>query len=219
MMQNTSRARRSKKQSGTKGRNPASLPNKPPQLITSTTMARVFRYRCTGGGTYQISSTQLANQLTIAATTTLLYSMFAAVKLKSLKIWSNPPGGSGGVSAPIAVRWANPAGQQKIISDSGMGSTFGAKIHTRPPPQSLASFWNTSAAQVELCYVQLNVGDIIDVSVVFSVQNQALGTADEAPNGLAVTGPATVGVVYTPALDLAVVGTNNLVPVDQKTIT
>jgi hypothetical protein len=186
-----------------------SMPKKPPQFESTITIGKTYRFTCTTGGVKSITRAQLLNLLVMNGSVagTQNYRLCDAVKIRRIRVWSNPPGvAQGGAnSSPISLQWFSEYGPTKVVSDSGIGFSDGAKLSSRPPPMSLASFWSltgTSEATV-LFDIALNKGDVIDVDLTQRLQNETLvASGAEAPVLVSSTAAGTQGVVYCLSLDL-----------------
>jgi len=193
---------------------------KPPQLESSISFGRTLRFTAVDSGVHSVTRAQLLNLMVMNVSANTNYRICDAVKVRRVRIWGNPPGNAAvGVIAPCSVQWFSEAGPSKLVSDVGMGSTFGAKISTVPPARSLAGFWSLTGTNEATTLFDLGceAGDTIDVDLTFRVQNQFLtATGAETATSVASTSGGTVGVVYGLSLDLNT--TANLPPVAQKTL-
>jgi len=220
MMQRRKGNKSSKRAGGRKPPKGARQGVKPPSLEASISFGRTVRFTAANSGVHSITRAQLLNLLVMTTGANTAYRICDAVKVKKIRIWGNPPGlASAGIVPPCSVQWFSEAGPSKIVSDVGMGSTFGAKINTAPPQMSLAGFWSltgTNEATV-LFDIGCEAGDTIDVDLTFRIQNQFLTAAGaEAATMVSTTAAGTVGVVYGLSLDLNT--TASLPPVAQKTL-
>jgi hypothetical protein len=217
------RTQSKKKGAGRKAPHPGSspMPKKPPQFESTITFGKTFRFSCAVSGTKAITRAQLLNLLVMNAVNLANYRLCDAVKIRRVRIWSNPPGVAQGAapSAPVALQWLSEYGPTKVVSDSGMGFSDGAKISSKPPPMSLASFWclTGTAEAVTLFELQVLEGDVIDIDLTFRLQNQAvLAGGAEVATVVTSTADGTAGVVYCLSLDLNT--TASLPPVSYKTL-
>lgn len=193
---------------------------KPPSLESTITFGRTVRFTAANSGVHSITRAQLLNLLVMTTGANVAYRICEAVKVRRVKIWGNPPGIVGvGIVPPCSVQWFSEAGPSRIVTDVGMGSTFGAKINTTPPQQSLAGFWSLTGTNEATVLFDLGceAGDTVDVDLTFKVQNQFMtATGAETATSVSTTAAGTVGVVYGLSLDLNT--TANLPPVAQKTL-
>jgi len=84
-----------------------------------------------------------------------------------------------------------------MVSDMSMGSSTPAHVVTRPPRQSYAALWRSTATDetVALFQVSCTTSTVIDVSVELCFQDGNAGTVfTSAANGIA-------GVMYANFLD------------------
>jgi hypothetical protein len=212
---------RRQKGKGSKKPKATQMPQKPPQIETTISFGKTFRFQAATTGVKSVTRAQLLNLLALNTGAQTMFRVCEAVKIRRIRIWSNPPGVAQGaaLNVPVALQWFSEYGPTKVLSDSGMGFSNGAKLSSKPPPQSLASFWclTGTAEAVVLFDLSLSEGDVIDIDLTFRVQNQALvATGAEAATVVNSTAAGTLGVVYCLSLDLNTAGT--LPPVSYKTV-
>lgn len=197
------------------------MPIKPPQLATTFTVGHTLRYQANAAGTVAVTRKMLLQSLVMVTTTgSTAYRLFSGVKLRRIKMWSNPPGVGSAINGNLSVAWYSEQGPTKLLTDTGVGSTFGARLQTKPPPQSLASFWSLGGTDeaVVLFDILFNSGDIIDIDITAVMQNAYLTTgAPEVPVSIAVNS-GTVGQVAMLFLDNNGAGATKLPAVGYSTI-
>lgn len=159
-------------------------------------MTHTFRYiSATGSQTTIYSGDLIAACGNIAVLTTSLYAIAATVKLRSIRIWTPPA--SQGSTATCSVNWfGGPQSPNTAISDTTISVTVPAKISTRPPPKSLASFWVTEATSTDLFDITAPSGSVIDVSLSFIFTDSIVGTSVNST----VVGKS-IGQIYYAGLD------------------
>lgn len=159
-------------------------------------MTHTFRYISATGSQTTIYSGDLITAVgNIAVLTTSLYAIAATVKLRSIRIWTPPA--SQGSTATCSVNWfGGPQSPNTAISDTTMSVTVPAKISTRPPPKSLASFWVTEATSTDLFDITAPSGSVIDVSLSFIFTDSIVGTSINST----VVGKS-IGQIYYAGLD------------------
>jgi len=182
------------------------MPLNPPQKEGSIGGAHTatIRYTCTGLVNVSITRQQLWNTLVTATGTTVGYGSCSAVKVRRIRIWAPPPGNAAATTATLS--WFSSWSPAKVIVDTGMGSTRGARIESRPPARSLAGEWSmTGSNQTEVVFAIIcPSGSVVDVDYSFRLQDTLFG----APLGAAVTlVGATVGTMYVSYLDFIAQGT------------
>jgi hypothetical protein len=177
-----------------------SMPSKPPQFEATFVVGKTVRFTATAAGSIPITRGALLDLVVMATTTTAANRIFDAVKVRRIRIWSNPPGAGAVATRTCGVQWLSNLSPSKVVSDSGVGATYGARVDTKPPAMSLAGFWSLTGVDEteQLFYLQLNQGDVIDLDLSFRIQNNLFGT--DPPAAVTVIG-ATVGTVYILALD------------------
>jgi len=127
--------------------------------------------------------------------------ILSGFKLNGFKVWSL---GAAGVAVPatVSVEWTSNLGPSTIVSDSSM-SIAPAFVNTKPPKDSLASFWSlTGSNETEvLAILTYTTGSIVDMSYEAILQN------GETPVVVVTTLAGVVGQVYmTPLSGIAVAG-------------
>jgi hypothetical protein len=202
-MQNP-RTRTRKSQPRAQGR-PRGLPNKPPQQASSIVIGKTLRFQAAGAqADFALTRAGLLDLLVMATSTTAAYRIASASRIRRIDIWGQPPAQQGSVN-PIQVEWLSSLGPSKIITDVGMGATFGAKVTCRPPANSLAGFWSLTGSDEteQLVRLTLPPQSVIDLHVTFQLQNNL--DAENVPVAVVVAG-ATIGTVYVLPLDFAASG-------------
>jgi len=139
----------------------------------------------------------LLNLYTMATTTTQQDRIITAIKLKRIRMWTEP-GALGGTAATNVVEWKGLNAPSTIHSDTSMG-VRPAFIDSRPPVDASNRWWSISGMNetevlVNLAGANPTIIDI-DCSVRFADDEAAVG----GENG---TGAAsTIGKVYWNYLD------------------
>jgi hypothetical protein len=201
------------------------MPPKPPQINTSWIVGKTCRFnKVTSTTSYGVTRAALLDLFVMATSSTAAYRIFDSVKLRRIRIWGQPPGSAAPGSANVApissaVQWLSSLGPSKVVSDQGIGSAFGSRLDTRPPKNSLASFWSLTASDETevLFYVTLNPGDVLDLDLTCTIQNNLYG--GDAPVSITIIA-GTTGTVYMTALDISASGAGALIlPVQYNTIT
>jgi len=195
------------------------MPSKPPQFAATFCVGKTVRFTATAAGTFTITRASLLDLFVMAETTTAGGRIFDAVKVRRIRIWGNAPGAGAVATRTSGVQWLSTYSPAKVVSDSGVGATYGARISTKPPALPLAGFWSLTGTNEadELFVLQLNLGDVIDIDLSFQVQNNIYGT--DVPAAVVLVG-ATVGTVYCLYLDYTVFGAAAVImPVEYNTIT
>jgi hypothetical protein len=175
-----------------------------PELMVDDVVSTAFRYQASGGAIANAPFTRanMLNLLVMAGNATGAYRMFGAVKLKRIRVWS-----SVGITTgpyPVAtstLQWNAQNSRNKTITSTSMGYGSIGMIDSRPPKDSLASFWSIDQAAAEtdiLFTLDLNMWDVIQLDVVYTIQNNVTGAF--TVNTLISSGMAT-GKVYQPTLD------------------
>lgn len=168
----------------------------PPEFVPTICAGHRFRFSAAAATFVAVSRTTLLNLVSVAATTTLQYRVMAAIKLKRIRIWGQPPA-LGSASTLAQVEWLGVNSPSVVHSDSSMG-VEPCMVDTRPPPLSSCSWWSTGGGATDtLCNITCPAGAIVDVDVTIRFIDSEGATASEAGTG----GASTVGVVYYNYLD------------------
>jgi len=174
---------------------------------------RRFRF-VSSGATVAVTRGDLLGVLVMAADATSAYPLPSAVRVISLEVFGSPPG-TGSINTS-SVQWNSQLGDEKLYSDVGLGSAYGAHFKCTPPPKSTAGFWssvNGDSAEI-LFTLTTAANDIVDVTLEMRLQNGDV----PLPYPITIVG-ATVGVVYLLPLDFATDTTSStLIPVSYATL-
>jgi len=173
-----------------------------PQLQTSIICSHKFRFECTTGESVNISLLNLfgilGNICSVANTT--LVGWAGSLRLKQVEIFESAQSVS---TVNSVISWytnssANLA--DKLTLNSTIPYDLPSRNAAVPPKNSLASFWwnTSSSSSLALFGLQTAVGSIVDVTIDFTLGNQAGGymqTVSTANLGgdyyLALDGPAS----------------------------
>jgi len=169
--------------------------NKPPQIKANPIVKHKFRFSSATGTTTEITSNNLITCCgNIATTTTNVRAIAYAVKVNQISIWS-PPAAQGSNST-CSVNWFGLNSPNVLISDTTVSVATPALIHSKPPPKSVAAFWNNGGTNNSVIDITAPSGSIIDVDLSFVFNDNANGA------GLSSTVIAkTVGDLYYSGLD------------------
>lgn len=183
----------------------------PSQLRANIEVKHQYRFTSTSGGVTVITDQLLLSAAGVMATTTTVgHSLFNAVKLQKVEIWTPPA--AQGAAVTCSVLW--PPGNNspsREVSDTSVSVTAPAHIVTTPPPNSLCGFWN-SGAGATLFTIVAPPGSIIDVSMSL-VMNDGAPANSQAATLVA----ATVGHVYYCSLDSNISAGSVYLPVSLST--
>lgn len=173
--------------------------------------------------TLSITRGNILNMLVCAVSATSAARLWGSVKINRIKIWqatqATAPTGS---FTGVQLEWLSEYGPERVFQDSG-NVMRPAHLASRPPTQSLASFWSTTGTGESVALFRLSgqsfsgnagtttpllVGTIIDLHLAATIQD------DEGPTLTTVAGAST-GQVYIRSLDGTV---GNYTPVSYSTI-
>ena len=190
----------------------ASVSLAPPPFSAAFILGHTLRFRASSALSSQaITAANLLDLLVMATTTTAVNRLFSAVKLTRVEIWA--PMASDLVPVTASIEYnsdlvSGVAGSNKIRSDTSMGADRCAHIRFRPPPETIASFWQGPTSVSRLFQLTCPTNSIVDVQLTMVLQN---GEAAVAATNAAVA--ATVGTVYCRGLDALATAGSVLPPV------
>jgi hypothetical protein len=169
--------------------------NTPIQIRSNVELSHRYRFTSNNGGTTGITPTSMlcaAGTMGTVANTTVT-SVFGAVKLNRIEIWSPPASQGSTVTCSVDfVGLGNSPNRE--YSDTSISVTTPAHITCSPPPQSLASFWQFPST-TSLCNVTAPIGSIIDVVVSLIMNDQDITPATTS------VATAVLGSMYFLSLD------------------
>ncbi len=141
-------------------------PYKVPQLDTNIRVTHKYRFSASNAQVaVPIEDTDLIGVMggVCSVLNSTFTPMFNSVKVKCIEIWA--PLASVGTPTSCAIEWTGTANSPNVeVSDTTVTATFPAYIKTRPPKNSLASFWQV-ASSTALCLITCPQGSIIDVTL------------------------------------------------------
>jgi len=154
-----------------------------------------FRFVSTSGTATSITPTSLLGAAGTIGTVvnSTVVPMMESIKIREVSIWTPPA--SQGAAATCSILWvgiANQANNQEV-SDTSVSVATPAHVKSRPPRNSLASFWQ-QASTTSLFTITAPSGSIIDVTLDMIVGD------DENNINISVT-TNYVGATYFLALD------------------
>lgn len=142
-------------------------------------------------------------------TNSVINSFYGCVKIQRIEMWS-PPAAQGS-AVTCSVDWVGNANSpNREFSDTTVSVSTPAYVVTSPPPQSLASFWQTNNTNA-LATLTAPSGTIIDVVLALILNDSDEATAQNA------AATVVLGNIYYLSLDLN--ATHRYVPVSLTTTT
>lgn len=181
-----------------------SVPRFPGLFQSTLDSTHSFRFLSVQSGPLRavtISRLGLINILGSGIAPNLSFSMLDAIRVIGIKIWtvSGPVGAPVGAES-VTLRWTSQLGKSNVMIATG-NAFAPATIQSRPPRNSLASFWTrrgspaTTAAEI-IFEMVLPAGSIIDIHVEIELQN-----GGPFPVPIALASPATNGALSVVNLD------------------
>lgn len=156
-----------------------SIPHLPSNTSNIEVQKRI-RYNEITAGVTSINRKDLIDLIVLPLTTTTAAGLLKSVKINRIRIWSiastatNPIG----TGADCTVTWLSSLGKEVTVRSTQMGVAPGY-LDTRPPRNSLASFWTSVNSDLTetVCDIDAENGSIIDInySIIFA-NNQAART-------------------------------------------
>ncbi len=162
----------------------------PPPIKVSPIFNRIIRYSLNAGGSSTITRGNLLNCMLAAdnaATTGVRVA--TSVLINKISIY----GVSAAVGSPhtVYISYAGPNAPANEKADTGNAFTLPV-VSQAPPPNSFASLWsqNNFNESEELATVSGGVGDIVDISIAFVIDNGG-------SNPVTIPATTTSGVFYS----------------------
>jgi hypothetical protein len=168
---------------------------RPPQIKSNVELRHRYRFISTSGTATALTPTSLMCAAGTICTTvnSVCTSVFASVKINSIQMWSPPA--SQGASTTCSCEWVGfNNSPNREYSDTSVSVSVPACVSCSPPPQSLASFWQT-VGTTSLVTLIAPTGTIIDIvlSLIF--------TDDELANASSSVGVGALSASYYLSLD------------------
>jgi hypothetical protein len=185
--------------------------NQPPQIESNIRLTHTYRFLASSSFNGAITPTQVIGALgTMGTATNSLVTAFGeSFKICRLEMWSPPA--SQGTASTISVDWVGSQNSpNREFSDTTVSVATPAHVVCRPPPSSLAAFWQ-KVSSTTIMNIVAPSGTILDLVV------SLILTDDETAVSTYTVSTATVGLVYYLALDHAAAGTGVLAPVSLVT--
>lgn len=189
--------RRSKKNNKKNNQNRSIIPARstffhPPELTNyGVTHSRRLRwYFNTSINQQLITFRNICDSILVATSSTALYDLFQSVRVRAIEIWG--PGATAAATNTIVVEFAG--SDNRIHTDSSVGTAMPTHIFARPSPKSQPALWQI--ATFGNCFnVSGPAGAIIDLLVDFrNLPSTALA-------GSAGSSALTTGATYYRGLD------------------
>jgi hypothetical protein len=171
---------------------------RPPQLRAYPELTHTYRFFCNTTVTNVVISNDLlfgaaGGICTIA--NSKITCIFGTLKVKRVQIWA--PLLTSGANV-VELLWGTQAQSNSNpirISDVSVSTMYPAHIDTRPPKDSLASFWQIVSVSNNLFEVSCPVGSYIDVTLQLTLWN------NEGAGFQTTVGLATLADMYYMSLD------------------
>jgi len=180
---------------------PEMLPGEAP---TEDLVSTTFRYFATGSiANFPFTRGAALNILSMGVNSTTSYRLLQAVRLRAVRIFSAAQltAGTFGATSASSLQWNCGGSRPRVLTAATMGAGSIGCLHSKPPKDSFASFWTlagTNEADV-LFSVDLGTGDVIELDVVYQLQNGI--TASFAASALTTTTTLATGKVYAQSFD------------------
>jgi len=199
------RANGRRRRGGARGQ--ALIPHPPPLTNIAIVHERRLRFTCNSAFAGAITFQNLLDLLGFAATATVGYDLFYAVRMRAVECWALPIlGQATTVEVVYDGNTAGSVGDQRIHTDSSMGIEP-AHIVARPAGRSGAALFQESSAN-QAFYLNVPSGAVVDVMLSFTAPMQ--GQSVPMQNALVA---ATAGALFFRGLDGLGAATSKLLPV------
>jgi len=194
-----------------RGNRPSRASGHPPQIQANVRVRHTYRFTSTSATATAITPTSTLGAMggVSAAANTNVSSFFGSFLIREVKIYTPPA--SQGAAATCSVEWIGLANCPNVeVSDTTVSVADPAVIRSRPPVNSLASFWQLAGTTA---YMTLTApaGSIIDVSL------DAVLFDDDVAQAVNAVAASSLGSVYYLSLDPN--ATHRYVPVSLTTTT
>ncbi len=181
----------------------------PPQIPSNLRYKHHFRYRATAAGDIQPTNTQalasFGSMCTVVNST--LQSIHSSFKISKIQCWF--VAATAGTPVTCSVEWIGQQNYPSVeMSETSVSPSVYSCLTTRPPPNSLASFWQLPSNTITIGRIIFPAGALLDIWVELIVRDDETAAAT-------TVGSATLGSMYWPALDGAV--SNVMRPVSLQT--
>lgn len=183
----------------------------PPMIRSNITLSHTYRFTSTSGTATALTVGSLFGAAGTMCTVanSQVQTFYNSVKVREISIWS-PPASQGAIST-CSVEWLGGANSNTVeVSDSSNSVSRPARISSKPPRGSLASFWNTTSSGANtICTLVAPTGSIIDVVLDLILSD------DDLVNFVIVIAAGALGNIYYLSLDPN--ATHRYVPVSLTT--
>jgi len=179
----------------------------PPALTMNLKGKAHLRYQVTSAeSNFTVLIADIFDTISMAASTTVGYTLFNAIKLNYVEMWSmSLTGAPNTVSCTYNLDGNSIDSPGICKSDTSLGVAEPAHIKFSPPPKSAASFWQTYSSE-NLFFITAPTNTIIDICFDYVVNN---GPNAASSNQSAMAG-ATVGTTYGRGLDGLAAGSTKM---------
>jgi len=173
---------------------------KPPRFEANPIIKRRYRFLATAGTSTTVTPATLLQAAGCCADTAVLaQSVWSAVKINRITMWSSPTGGN---ASSVSVTFNGNAatfvgGNSKEFRDDSNNVSVPAYLSVGPPRNTTSAFWQTTTATLSLFQIQATVGTIVDVHLSLVM----IDGANNPPAAALVTVGNTPGLIFYYPLD------------------
>lgn len=143
--------------------------------------------------------------------------IFSAVKIRKIEIWGPP--GDGGSASTVSFTWYNEASGQdvgapsQVLTDTSVSPNDVPHLCVEPPKNSSAAMWLSTTANTDtLCAMILPFGSVVDIHLVGTIAEGAVGGGTPQNAVTRTVAGATAGVMYSSYMPPSV-GATALTPI------
>jgi len=158
--------------------------------IADPILNTVVRYQANAAGTVNITRAQVLNLLTMnTGGSTTQYRLCQAVRVNKLELT---------VVAGGSIEWKSTYGPNRLIEVNGTSTTAAGTLVSRPPVNTLASFWSLTGqneSEILFSISTANTNDYLTVTFSFVLLDKS------SPASVTFVNSGTLGQVYWTFLD------------------
>lgn len=159
-----------------------------------------------------VAQVDLLDMFCVATSGIAAYRVFAAAKVKSIEMWA--PAQAGNVTT-VSIQWLGTgpiSGPKSTVSDTTLGATRPAHVHSLAPKDAVASMWFADSSTGGTLFLLTGPQNtVVDIVISLTLRNDEAAVAVSA-----AVAAATTGRVYCRRMDS--VSASILVPVSLDTI-
>jgi hypothetical protein len=169
---------------------------------TNPTFNQTFRFVASGTtGNLVVSRQDILALLQVSYASTTGYRLINSAVINWLDIYLPPPATTTPAYQIFSMTWLGAYAKAKVLQLTSLGTAAISHLRTRPPKNSVASFWSISGTDESepLFSMDVTANVVIDVNLSYTLQNFVDYNAAAVSSTSSKT--LTTGVLYGAALD------------------